>query len=276
MANQLEREIARLKNLKNYKELEDNELQPIALRNIEIREFKASPMFIIPVNDKDNLTDEEKKIINDAENDQKLAEQKFRNYLENNEIESASDIDTLKSLVYNEIFEIRIQKELNSSKIPPEKLTKQLVDIQNQKSDLKIKLGIDKSEEEQDDLSKLELLQKRTEKYIQEHKQEFTIWIPSKCEKCKHESIESYLLWKRVEDFKSLKHPWFAGRWLFNYEILKDVKEGKTTKEDAWRYMICAGQGGNYKPNEDKEYCIDKINYCLENSTEIVELLNRN
>ena len=94
MANQLEREIARLKNLLNYKELEDNELEPIALKNIEIREFKANPMFLIPVNDSDNLTKEEKKVINDAENDQKLAEQKFRNYLENNEIESASDIDS--------------------------------------------------------------------------------------------------------------------------------------------------------------------------------------
>lgn len=276
MANAIEREISRLKNLKNYKDLEDNELEPIALRNIEIREFKANPMFIIPVNDSDNLSEDEKKITKDAENDQKLAEQKFRNYLENNEIESASDIDTLKSLVYNEIFEIRIQKELNSSKIPPEKLTKQLVDIQNQKSALKIKLGIDKTEEEQDDLSKLELLQKRTEKYIQEHKHEFTIWIPSKCEKCKHESIESYLLWKRVEDFNSLKHPFFAGRWLFNYEILKDVKEEKISKEDAWRYLICAGQGGNYKPNEDKKYCIDYINYCLENWQEITDLLNRN
>ena len=171
---------------------------------------------------------------------------------------------------------ILIQKELNSSKIPPDKLTKQLVDIQNQKSDLKIKLGIDKTEEEQGDLSKFELLQSRTLKYIQEHKNEFTIWIPSKCEKCKHESIESHLIWRRVEDFNSLKHPWFAGRWLFNYEILKDVKEGKVTKEDAWRYMICAGQGGNYKPDKDKQYCIDYINYCLENWTEIVELLNRN
>lgn len=270
MANQLEREIARLTNLKNYKDMKSNELEPIARRNIEIREFKANPMFAIP-DDKEI----DSKIIKYAENEQKLAEQKFRNYLENNEIESASDIDTLKSLVYNEVFEIRIQQQLNTLLLPPEKLTKQLVDIQNQKSALKIKLGIDKNEEEQDDLSKLELLQKRTHKYIQEHKNEFTIWIPHTCEKCKYEDIESYLIWKKVKDFKSLKHPWFAGRWLFNYEILKDVKDEKISKEDAWRYLICAGQGGNYKPSEDREYCIDYINYCLENWTEIVELLNK-
>ncbi len=266
MANQLEREISRLSNLKNFKGMESNELESIARINIEIREFKKNPLFDIKTEP--------------GQKEQELAESRFRNYMENNEIESASDIDTLKSLIFTEIFEIRIQKELNDfqteGKLPSDKFIKSLVDIQNQKSTLKIKLGIDKNEEELDDLSKLQLLQKRTYKYIQEHKNEFTIWIPHTCEKCKHEDIESYFLWRKVKDFKSLKHPWFAGRWLFNYEILKDVKDGKLSKEDAWRYMICAGQGGNYKPVEDKIYCIDYINYCLENWTEIVELLNRN
>lgn len=262
MANELEREIKRLSNLKNYKDIALNELEPIAHRNIEVRIYHANPVF---------------KADEDA---QKLAEEKFRNYLENNEIESASDIDTLKSLVFNEIFELRLQKELNTyntdKKHPPEKLTKQLVDIQNQKATLKIKLGIDKREAEQDDLTKLQLLKKRTHKYIQEHKNEFTIWLPSICESCGHKDIESYLLWRKVKDFTALKHPWFAGRWLFNYEILKDVKAEKISKEDAWRYLICSGQGSNYKPEEDKKYCLDYINYCLENWKEITEHLKKN
>lgn len=260
MANKLEREINRLSNLKNYKSMAKGDLEPIARINIEIREFHANPSFSDP-------------------DEQLLAETRFRDYLENSQIESSSDIDTLKSLIYNEVFEIRIQKDLNSyqtkEKSPPEKLTKQLVDIQNQKSSLKIKLGIDKKEEEKDDLSKYQLVQKRTHEYIQQHKEEFTIWIPQTCEKCGHKDIESYLLWRRVKDFNSLKHPWFAGKWFFNYEILKDVKDGKLSKDDAWRYMICAGQGGNYKPSKDKQYCIDYINYCLENWTEIVSLLKK-
>jgi len=261
MANALEREINRLSNLKQHKDKASKELELIARRTILVREFKNNPLFV-------------------DEKEKELSEKRFQNYLENSEIESASDIDTLKSLIYNEVFELRIQGDLNEfkkdDKAPPEKLTKQLVDIQNQKSALKVKLGIDKKADEEDDLTKLQLLQKRTHKYIQEHKNEFTIWIPSTCEKCEHKNIESYLLWRKVEDFKSLKHPWFAGRWLFNYEILKDVKDEKLSKEDAWRYLTCAGQGGSYKPSEDKQYCIDYINYCLENWTEIVEFLKKN
>lgn len=259
MANDIEKEIKRLKNLKNYKSFSDEELSPIAHINLIKREFKSNPIF------------------SDA-NEQKMAEDKFRNYLENNEIENSSDIDTLKSLVFNEVFETRLQGELNKldadGKYPPDKLIKSLVDVQNQKSSLKIKLGIDKKEEEKDDLSALQLLQKRVHKHIQENKNEFTLYLPWTCEKCGHKDIESYLIYKRVKDFKAIKHPWFVGRFLFNYELIKDVKDGKISKEDATRYLMCAGQGGRYKPQEDKEYCVDYINYCLENWAEITELLN--
>lgn len=262
MADKLQREVNRLSNLKNYKDMESNELEVIARRNIEVREFKSNPLF-------------------SNEKEQKLAETRFRNYLEDNKLESSSDIDTLKSLIYNEIFEQRIQGELNkladADKYPPEKLTKQLTDVQNQKLSLKLKLGIDKADAEKDDLTKLQLLQKRVHKYIQEHKTEFTLWIPWTCNKCGHKDIESYLLYQRVKDFNTLKHPWFAGRWLFNYQILKDIKDNKLSKEDATRYLFCAGQGGNYKiPEEDKQYCVDYINYCLENWTEITDLLKKN
>jgi hypothetical protein len=262
MANQLDREINRLSNLKNYKDIEPNELEIIARRNIEVRDFKKNPLFS---NDKEQI----------------LAETRFRNYLENNEIESVSDIDTLKSLVYNEIFEQRIQGELNKladeNKYPPEKLTKQLTDVQNQKLSLKVKLGIDKKDEERDELSAYQLLQKRVIKYINDHKDEFTIGLGFDCERCNHKNWESFLIYKQVKDFKVLKHPYFAGRFLFNYEIIKDVKDKKLSKEDAWRYLLCSGEGKFYKPgSEDKKYCIDYINYCLENWTEITDLIKKN
>lgn len=260
MASELEREIKRLSNLKNYKGLSPEELEPIAQKNIIVRDFKANEMFT------------------DAK-EQKLAEDKFRNYLETSEIENASDIDTLKSLVFNEVFEQRIQGELNKlaeqNKYPPDKLIKSLVEVQNQKSSLKIKLGIDRKEEEKDELTSLQLLQKRVDKYINENKNEFTIGLGFECEKCNHKNWETFLLYKRVKDFTLLKHPWFVGRWLFNYEILKDVKDKKISPEDATRYLMCSGQGKFYKPKEeDKKWCVDYINYCLENWAEITELMN--
>lgn len=261
MSGEMEREIKRLSNLKQNKDMSADDLVPTARLNVLCRQFKANPLF-------------------SDEKEQKRAENRFRTYLEDNEIEGASDIDTLKSLVFNEIFEIRIQGELNKlatdGKYPPDKLIKSLTDVQNQKSSLKIKLGIDKKDEEKDELSALQLQQKRVHKHIQEHKNEFTLYIPWTCEKCNHKDIESYLIYKRVKDFKAIKHPWFVGRYLFNYEIIKDVKEKKLSPEDATRYLMCAGQGGAYKPEEDKKYCIDYINYCLENFTEITDMLKKN
>jgi len=257
-ANLIDGEIKKLQNLINYKEYTQEALEKIAKVNIRVREFKSQPLFTNP-------------------EEQQLAEERFKSYLENHELESMSELDTLRSLVYNEIFETRIQKELNrideKKEYPPEKLTKQLTDIQNQKMELKVKLGIDNEEKVHDDLTGYQMLMKRGDKYIQAHRNEFTLWISYTCKKCGHKDCESYLIAKKVKDFDTMKHPWYAGRFLFNYEILKDVKEGKLTPENAWRYLCCASQGGDYKPAFQKEYCIDYINYCLENWNHIVSFL---
>jgi hypothetical protein len=241
------KEMARLRNLNGTKDLSDNDIEDKASVNLKVREFKSEKIFSDPV-------------------EQKLAENKFKNYLEVNRLESTGDIDTLKSLVYLEVFERRIQSELNKlaekQQNPPEKLTKQLIDAQNQKLSLKLKLGIDKKEEEKDELTGLEILKKRLATYINENKEEFTITSPSG---------EMMLLRRRVKDFEIMKHPWFAGRWLFNYEILRDVKDKKLSKEDAHRYLNCASQGKEYKGSLSKEYCVDYINYCLNHWSEISE-----
>lgn len=271
--NELEREIKRLSNLKNYKDYKEEDLLPVAEVNLAVRHFKTDPLFFYDGDDP--------KIEKQVKADQKLAEERFKNYLENCKIESQSDLDTLSSLVYNEVFEKRLQRELNklqqSGRYPPDKLTKQLTDIQNQKLSLKVKLGIDKSEEESDDLTAYQRLEKRVYDHIQEHKHEHTIGLGWQCDKCGHKDWESYLLWHKVDNFKHLKHPWFVGRWLCNYEILKDVKEGNLSKEDAIRYLMCAGQGIKYLPKEDRKYCSDYIDFLLENWTEITDyLVNKN
>jgi len=247
MSGDLNKELSRLKGLKGNKDKSVDDMKCQALVNLRVREFRHNPLFIDP-------------------DEAKLSEERFRSYLITNEIESISEIDTLRSLIYNEVFETRIQKQLNQlaeqKKVPPDKLTKQLTDIQNQKMSLKIKLGVDKNEDEIDELTGLQILKKRFKNYINAHREEFTVT-------CSHGT--PMLLRRRVKDFDSMEHPWFAGRWFFNYEILKDVKDGKLSKEDAWRYLCCASQGGDYKPAFDKKYCIDYIEYCLNHWAEITE-----
>lgn len=270
MSSVFQKELKRLSNLKQNKEKVLEELEGEAKRNLVVRRFKSDPLFSYDGSDQNTK--------NKVRADQKNAEERFRSYLENYEIESESDIDTLSSLVYNEIFEKRIQEEinklLNEGKYPNDRLTKQLTDIQNQKLSLKVKLGIDRVDEKTDDLTALQLLQKRAEQHILEHRNEHTIWLPWECEKCGHEHIESYLLYYKVDDFRKLKHPWFAGRFLFNLPLVKLVKNKKITKEEAAEVLYGAGMGGDYDP-EDKQYCADYIEYLLENFENIIDLLNK-
>lgn len=248
-------EIARIRNLKNYKDLPDEELERIARINLKLKDFKAIPLF--------DSTSE------DGAKEQDLAEKRYRLYLETHEIESVSDLDTLRSLVFTEIFESRIQQELNKQakeeKYPPEKLTKQLLDLQNQKSQLKIKLGIDKTTNKVTDLTHLQQLEKKFQDYYQANMNEFT----TICGCCG----ELLLLRRRVKEFDCVKHPWFAGRWLFNYPLLKMVKNEEITKEKAWEILCAASKADESKAAFSKEYCIDYINYCLEHWAEINETL---
>lgn len=276
MNKDFQRELNRVKNLKQNKGKPEEELFPVVKKNLIIRKFKEKPLF--EYTKTTELSDQDKKIKKQVEEDQKLAEEKFRNYLDNYKLESDSDLDTLASLVYNEVLEKQIQREINkilqSGKYPSDKLTKQLTDLQNQKAQIKLKLGIDKVDEKRDELSEWELLEKRVYSHIQENKHEHTIGVGWECEKCGHKDWEQYLLWYKIKDFKTIKHPWFVGRWLFNPEIMKDVRDGKLNKEDAMRYLVCAGQGGEYN-EEYKKYCADYIDYCLENWAVIADHIKK-
>lgn len=252
----LEAEVKRLKNLKNYKDMTEDQFIRVAKVNLHVRAFKSLNMF-------DDSSDEGKK-------EQQLAEERFKSYLMNNELESDSELDTLRSLVYNEVFEVRLQKELNKlakeQKYPPDRLTKQLTDIQTQKLDLKLRLGLDSEKKEESELSGLQILMKKFDRHANAHRNEFTITCP-------HGTL--LLVRKKVLDFDVMPHPWFAGRWFFNYPLFSKVKEGKISKEDAWEIMCGASQGADYKPAFSKKYCTDYIDYCLEHWAEITESLEK-
>lgn len=260
MEYDLKKEISRVSNLKQNRGKSPEEMERQASVNLKVRAFKANPLFI------------------DAE-EVKLSIDRFRNYLETNELESLGEIDTLRSLIYNEVFEARIQKQLNKlkteDKAPYDKITKQLTDIQNQKISIKMKLGIDKGEKEDSDLTKLQMLEKRFDRYILEHRNEFTWAFVFTCKKCNQKDVEMVLARKRVKDFSLLTHPWHAGRYLFNYEILKDIKDGKLSKHDGWRYLCCASEAGDYQGSFSEEYCVDFIDYCLANWAKIMKHFNK-
>lgn len=260
MKTDLSKEINRIANLKQNKDkdLSESALEQMAKVNLITREFKNNPLFPDPI-------------------DQELAVKKFKSYTQDYELVSLSDLDTLRSLIFVEIYERKVQMQINTileeKKYPNERLTKQLTDLQNQKLNLKVKLGIDSEEGEKDELTGLQTLKKRFHKYIQANKNEFTLTVPFECKKCGHKDAQLHLLRRRIKDFEAMKHPWYAGRFFFNYEMLKDVKEGKLSKVDAWRYMCSCAKTEDEKIVTSEKYCTDYIEYCLKHWDEITKNL---
>lgn len=255
MDPKIEREFNRLKNLKQHKGKSDQELQKLyrdAQVNIAKKSLKVDDRFLDEI-------------------EKNTAAELFEHYVGTHEIEKFTDLCTLQSLIYEEILLKRIQNHINTtfSKDANTYLDKReretLTETEKRIEELKIRLGIDKEDIEQDELTSHELLKKRFETYINANREEFSI-VCGCCGKM-------LLLRKRVKNFDCIEHPWFAGRWFFNYQIMLDVKEGNITKKQAWRYLCSASKAETERPAFSKEYCEDYIDYCLENWDEIIENL---
>lgn len=256
MDNEFQNQVKKLSNLINTKDLPKEEIERLAFLNVKAKEFSKNHQFV----NKDEA---------------KEAKSLYLRYLENYEFDNMSDFSTLGDLVVNEIQMKRIENSLlefyNQNKdkgitYAPDKLLKAKQDLEKHIFDLKLKLGIDKEDQREDQLTALQTLQQRMKHYHEMHKHEFI----TDCSECGN----ILDLRRRVKDFDVCQSPWFAGRWLFNYEILKDVKDGKLSKKNAWRYMRCAGQGDKYKPSSTEEYCVDYIDHCLKHWNEIMKHFN--
>lgn len=260
---ELKKEVNRIKGLKGRKSASEAELQSQAIHNIRVRDFGEAHHFV----------DEEEK---------KTAKLKYASYLLNYKLDTISDLDTLADLVINETYKNRIEKQVKDyfeqNKISeseatsgkkncyvPEKQLEAKRDLENHILSLKVKLGIDKEDQKEDDLTALELLKKRVQDHINSNPNDFVIY----CKWC----ARPLLLWKKVKDFESLKMPWLAGRFLYNKPLIQLVKDKVLTVEQAASILHGAGEGENFNPAHHKEYCGDYINWCIRNQALIEDHL---
>ena len=255
MNPEIERELKRLSNLKQNKNKTDQEKQKLVVEaqlNIAKRKIKVDERYL-------------------DEGEKARAKELFEHYVSTFGFEKFSDLCDLNNLIYEEILLRRIQNHINkvyandATTYLDKRDREALTDTEDQIEKWKIKLGISQEDASQDELTANQRKEKLFEKYINENKPEFT----TACEACG----KMLLLRRRVKDFDCMEHTWFAGRWFFNYSILLDVKEGKLSKEDAWRYMCSASKAGTEKISFSQEYCIDYIDYCLDSWDEITENL---
>lgn len=240
MTPEVQSEYNKLKSLKQNKDITEAVLEKNAQRNVIIRDLVNSGQFI-------------------NKNEQKEAKKVFENYLDKLDFENFSDLSTLSILVYNEMLLTRVQKTINEQTTKDgqsfisDKLVKTATDLTNQILSLKTKLGIDK-EQKDDELTALQLLKKRFNKFIQFNRHEFTISVPYKCSGCQKEDVKICLLRRRVKDFEVFNHHSFAGRWYYNKTAMEMVKSGRITKEEYASIFATS---------------VDYVTWCLKNEGKI-------
>jgi len=236
MSNKIQKEYNRLCNLKQNQGKTEPELAKLytdAQINVAKRQVKADEKFL-------------------DTKEQASALKLFEHYVGTYEFEAFTDLCTLNTLIYEEILLMRVQNHINElykakkdtylSKSDREALHS----IEDRILELKVKLGIDRDGKTKDDLSALQLLTKRFDKYINANKHEFTI----ACGECG----KLLLLRKRVKDFDCIVHPHFSGRFWYNKEAMQLVKDGILSKAQYAKIFVTS---------------VDYVNWCLENEDRI-------
>jgi len=218
MEPEIQAELKKLSKLQQFKNAEESVLLKQAEKNVTLRKLVEEGNFI-------------------SQEEKKLAKSLFDGFLKTHEFESLSDLNTLSMLIFNMVVLGRIQVSLNECSTKdggayiPDKLIKSMHEVETRIDELKIKLGIDRKDQQEDEMTALQLLKRRFAEHIQLNRNEFSIAVPFKCPSCQHEDVKMVLLRRRVADFEALDNPHFAGRFWMNEEAIKLVKSGVLTKE---------------------------------------------
>jgi len=221
--SELQKEITRVSKLKQFKDKDKATVEQQAQLNLWKRHVDLASRFA-------------------KEEDKQLAKKIFDTYIGNYTIASFTDVQNLVDLAYEEVIQQKIQQDIDliladeNSKFVPDKQIASLHTVQERIWNLKEKIGIIQNDKK-DDLSALQELEKKFNTYVHLNRNEFTLYTPYKCAGCGREDVEPLLLRRRVKDFDAYKHPAFSGRFLYNAEIIADVKKGLITKEQASRYL---------------------------------------
>ena len=215
----LDKIINQLKGLEQYKNLSESELEDIAKSKLEEEESKT-----------DDDLDIEGMFIDKTE--KKEAKILLKKYLEVYSLESPSDKNTVKQLVFLEVFNNRLQRELNNyhkeQQPAPPKTIESLHSNLNRITELKDKLGLSRDKKGKavsEGYSVLDTLFKKWKNWREENQGSRTLSCPH-CGKI-------VLLKIRTDSWETMKHPFFKDRILANPYLMVMYKEGRITKQDV-------------------------------------------
>ena len=166
-----------------------------------------------------------------SKDEKKQAQVLLKKYLEDYTIETISDKNTLKQLIYLEILNYRLQTSLNdihaNTAGTPKDLVKTVHENIMQITTLKDKLGLTRQKEQlnsRDGYGYLVLLQKKYKKWLEENQ-------ASRYMTCPH-CGKSILMKIKIDKYDAQKHPFFKDRILGNTHLIKLYEEQKLSKDD--------------------------------------------
>ena len=213
---------AKLRNLAQYKNISDIDLYKIA-------ETKASE-------DKKSEDEIEVESMFTNTKEKKEARKLLLKYLNNYTFENISEKNTVKQLVFLEVFHVRLQDELNvysaEAQPTPIKTVEAMHGNLREISLLKAQLGIRKDKEktfQSDAYLTLETLKKKFKNWREENQGSRTLSCPH-CGKM--------VMLKILTDvWEAQKHPFFIDRFIANKHLMMLLKEGTITKRDVAKVL---------------------------------------
>ncbi|RLG15787.1 hypothetical protein DRN69_02435 [Candidatus Pacearchaeota archaeon] len=196
----------KLKNLRQYSNLSDEELEELA------REKLLEPKW-------EGLLSEEKK----------EAKKKYEAYKQFYNIKSYSDIELLATLIYNEVLENRYKKMIkqaaNQKVLPTPSIVKSLGEIQDRILTIREKLGLlDKTKK-----NEFKIFIEKAKLYWKERGADQAVICPY-CGEMIH-------LAPNMKYWEAHKFPFIKSRILYNEHLIKLYKENKITIEDVAKVL---------------------------------------
>ena len=166
----------------------------------------------------------------------KRARNLLEKYLSDYTIESISDKNTLKEVIYLEIVQQRLQGKLNEYYEKDSKaLPIQLVEIIHKNSrsilELKASLGLNREKEKATSVDALAILKVRFKQWLKENQASRTITCP-------HENCGKMIMLKmKTGAWEAQKHPFFKDRILANEHLIKLYNSKVITRKDVAKVL---------------------------------------
>jgi DNA-directed RNA polymerase subunit RPC12/RpoP len=218
--NRISVEYNKIKNLRQYKNFSEEDLRRIAYSRAVEYQIDVDSLFV-------------------NEEDKNAAKALVRKYLDDYTPETISDINTLRSILFLEVLNGRLQDELNKAKEAQSDMNLRTVETihknLNQILVLKDSLGLTKDKKEGN--------AKSVDQKIRLMRKQFQVWMENNqasrdavCPYCG----QHFLLRIRMEHWEAQKHPFFKDRILYNKPLVDLCLNNIITKDKLAEILDCS------------------------------------